>query len=126
MRKTFDKKHILSICEDVDCGILAPPMKAQVAVHELCRYFLGDDWYDSSGATHPEQVNTAIVCAIEKQYKGCKIKRHTERRENMKIGNKDIKEIIVTTKDGSLVATITDENIIYEDDYKVILRDEIN
>lgn len=44
----------------------------------------------------------------------------------MKIGNKDIKEIIVTTKDGSLVATITDENIIYEDDYKVILRDEIN
>lgn len=79
LRKKFDKKHILSICEPVDCGILAPPMKAQVAVHELCRYFLGDDWYDSSGATHPEQVNTAIVCAIEKSYKGCKIKKRKAR-----------------------------------------------
>lgn len=79
MRKTFDKKHILSICEDVDCGILAPPMKAQAAIYELCHYFLGDDWYDSSGATHPEQINTAIVVEIEKRYKGCKIKNSKTR-----------------------------------------------
>lgn len=75
MRKTFDPEHIKNICEPVDCGILNPPMKAQTAVDELCRYFLGDDWYDDSGATHPEQVNTAIVCEIERRYKGARLKR---------------------------------------------------
>mgnify|MGYP006976142965 CR=1 FL=1 len=40
----------------------------------------------------------------------------------MQIGNKDIKEIIVTTADGNLVATITDENIVFEDDYLVVLK----
>ena len=54
MRNKLDKKYLLDICEHGDYGILAPPMKAQVAVNELCRYFLGDDWYDSSGAVHPE------------------------------------------------------------------------
>lgn len=78
MRNKFDKEHILSLCEPGDYGILAPPMKAQTAVHELCRYFLGEDWYDSSGATHPEQVNTAIVAEIEMKYKGAKIKRKRE------------------------------------------------
>ncbi len=75
MRNKFDPDHIQSLCKDIDCGILAPPMDAQVAVNELCRYFLGADWCDYSGATHPEQVNTNIVCAIEKQYKGAKLKR---------------------------------------------------
>lgn len=75
MRNKFDKEHILSLCEPGDYGILAPPMKAQTAVNELCRYFLGEDWYDYSGATHPEQVNTAIVAEIEMRYKGAKIKR---------------------------------------------------
>lgn len=42
----------------------------------------------------------------------------------MKIGDKQIKEIIVTTQENDLVATITDENIVYEDGYKVILRDK--
>jgi hypothetical protein len=78
MRNKFDKEHILSLCEPGDYGILAPPMKAQTAVNELCRYFLGEDWYDSSGATHPEQVNTAIVAEIEMKYKGAKIKRKRE------------------------------------------------
>lgn len=75
MRKKVDKEHILSLCDDGDYFLFAPPMKAQVAVHELCQYFLGDDWYDSSGATHPEQVNTAIVYEIESRYRGCKIKK---------------------------------------------------
>lgn len=74
-RKRFDREHILSLCEKGDFGILAPPMKAQTAVDELCHYFLGDDWYDMSGATHPEQVNTEIVAEIERRYKGAKIKR---------------------------------------------------
>lgn len=82
-RKTFDKKHILEICEPVDCGMLAPPMKPQVAVDELCRYFLGDDWYDSSGATNCDQINTAIVCEIEQRYKGAKTtnKNNKKRKE---------------------------------------------
>ena len=75
MRNKFDKDHILSICEPGDYGIFAPPMKSQVAVDELCRYFLGDDWYDTSGATHPEQINTEIVAEIERRYKGAKLKR---------------------------------------------------
>ncbi len=37
------------------------------------------------------------------------------------VGDKQIKEIIVTTQKDELVATITDDNIIYEDDYKVTL-----
>lgn len=75
MRNKFDPEHIRNICKDVDCGILSPPMDAQVAVNELCRYFLGKDWCDYSGATSPEQVNTNIVCEIEKRYKGAKLKR---------------------------------------------------
>lgn len=38
----------------------------------------------------------------------------------MKIGNKEIKEIQILTKDDELVASITDENIIEEQDFKVI------
>lgn len=74
MRNKLDMNHILSICETDNEGCIIPFMKAQVAVDELCRYFLGDNWYDDSGATHPEQVNARIVCEIEKRYKGHKKK----------------------------------------------------
>lgn len=75
-RKRFDFDRIYNLCDSDDWEgcILSPPMKAQVAVDELCRYFLGDNWYDDSGATHPEQVNARIVCEIEKRYKGHKKK----------------------------------------------------
>lgn len=73
MRNRFDANHIISICETDNHGYSIPFIKAQVAVHELCRYFLGDDWYDDSGATHVEQVNTNIVAAIERNYKGVKL-----------------------------------------------------
>ena len=78
MRKKFNRERILNLCEPGDFGILAPPMKAQVALNELCSYLLGDDWYDTSGATHPEQVNTAIVCAIEQQFQGARVKPEDE------------------------------------------------
>lgn len=74
MRNKFDKNHVLSICEKGDYGIFPPPMDAQTALNELCRYFLGDDWY-TADAIHPEQVNTVIVAEIEKHYKGARIKR---------------------------------------------------
>lgn len=47
-------------------------MDAQTAVNELANYFLGEDWYDCSGATSNIQVNAAIVCKIKEQYKGKK------------------------------------------------------
>ena len=76
MRNKVDSEHILSLCEPGDYGIFNPPMKAQKAVYELCRYFLGEDWYDASGTTETERVNTAIVYEIEKRYKGAKIKKN--------------------------------------------------
>lgn len=74
MRMKFDAKHIESLCEPGDYGIFPPPMKAQTALNELCHYFLGIDWYDSSGCTNTEQINTIIVCEIEKKYSGAVIK----------------------------------------------------
>lgn len=37
----------------------------------------------------------------------------------MKIGNQEIKEIIITTTNDELVATITDENIVNDKDYVI-------
>lgn len=81
MRKKLDYKHLI---EDV-CGFTAendnyakplPSLKAQEALNELCDYFLGDDWYEPTGQTHPEIVNFAIVEEIERRYRGAKIKRN--------------------------------------------------
>lgn len=41
----------------------------------------------------------------------------------MLIGGKVIEEITVTTKDGELVATVTDKDVIYHDEYVVTLRE---
>jgi hypothetical protein len=63
--------RISNLTEKGNYGICPPPMKAQVAVNELCRYLLGEDWY----TTMPlgiEQCNTEIVYAIEKKYKRIK------------------------------------------------------
>lgn len=73
MRNKLDLNHIKSICKDD--GTRPMSMDAQTALNELCRYFLGSDWYDDSGLVHPEQVNVNIVCAIERKYKGAKLKR---------------------------------------------------
>lgn len=49
-------------------NILAPSLESQKAITFLSNYLLGEDWYDSSGATHPEQVNTRIVHEILMKY----------------------------------------------------------
>lgn len=72
MRNKLDLDYIQSICEP-GAYYDTLSMKPQIAVHELCRYFLGDDWYDESGVTNTEQVNTNIVAAIEQEYKGAKL-----------------------------------------------------
>lgn len=38
----------------------------------------------------------------------------------MKIGDKEYSEIIIKTKDNELIASITDEDIIEEKNYKVV------
>lgn len=60
--------RILDLCKDVDCGLLAPPMDAQIALNELCRYFLGENWYVANPIGQ-EQLNTEIVFEIESRYK---------------------------------------------------------
>lgn len=71
------KDRILKLTEDVNCGMLSQPMKAQVAVNELCHFFLGDDWY-SVNSISTEQINTEIVYEIERKYK--KFNKHKRRK----------------------------------------------
>lgn len=74
MRNKVDKKHILSLTDGKDYGLCPPPMKAQVALNELSRYFLGNDGYSSLSMSQ-EQINTEIVYKIEKLHRGCKINK---------------------------------------------------
>lgn len=60
--------RVLGLAKEGDYGMLPPPMDAQTALDELCRFFLGDDWYCVL-PIHTEQVNTEIVYEIEKKYK---------------------------------------------------------
>lgn len=66
--------RILKLTSGEDCGIFAPPMKAQVALDELYRYFLGEDWY-SVNPISTEQMNTEKVYEIECRFKNIKHKR---------------------------------------------------
>jgi hypothetical protein len=59
--------RILKLAEPGEYGIFPPPMKAQVAVDELCRFFLGDDYWTIVNSN--EQANTEIVYEIETKYK---------------------------------------------------------
>lgn len=61
--KETDKEmqaRILSLAKPIDCGILPPPMNAQVAMHELTKHLLGDDFYIVNPVSN-EQGNTEIV-----------------------------------------------------------------
>lgn len=69
-RKQIEKR-ILDLTNGENFGICSPPMNAQVALDELARYFLGDDWY-SLISMSKEQINTQIVYEIETRYKGAK------------------------------------------------------
>lgn len=69
-RKETDKDiadRILKLTEPGEYGIFPPPMKAQVAVDELCRFFLGEDYWTI--VSNNEQANTEIVFEIECRYK---------------------------------------------------------
>ena len=62
------RERVLSLAEDGDYGIMSPPMDAQVALNELCRHLLGEDWH-VVGPMRLEQINTNIVYEIELKYK---------------------------------------------------------
>lgn len=83
MRKELDYKHLIEdVCgftlKDDNSDRCLPSLTAQKALNELYDYFLGEDWYEPTGQTHPEVVNFAIVEAIESRYKGCKIRRRAK------------------------------------------------
>lgn len=67
-------ERIFQLTDKKDYGIFPPPMEAQTAVNELCRYLLGDDWY-SVNPLGAEQINTEIVYEIE-----CRYKKHRRRK----------------------------------------------
>ena len=75
-RKETNKEigeRLWKLTDQKDYGIFSPPMNAQVALIELCNYFLGKDWYSTSSMSQ-EQINTDIVYEIECKMKKCKAK----------------------------------------------------
>lgn len=64
------RDRVLSLCEEGDYGIFAPPMNAQVALDELARHLLGSDYYTNNITN--AQGNTEIVYDIERKYKRLK------------------------------------------------------
>lgn len=69
-----------------DCGMFHSPMDAQVALMELCHFFLGDDWYVTAPIS-VEQMNTEIVYEIEREF--IKYNKHKNNKEEKK--NENIK-----------------------------------
>lgn len=74
-RDEIIRENIFKLTNGKDYGICPPPMDAQVALNELCRHFLGDDWYTVMPMSQ-EQVNTEVVYEIERRYKGYKNKNN--------------------------------------------------
>ena len=89
IRKFFHKKEtskerrerLLKLCEDGG-------MDAQVAIHELCRYLLGEDWYIADPVNNV-QANAIIVDEIESKYRDA----NKNKKEGSKM-NKQLKDTI--------------------------------
>lgn len=62
------RERVLSLAKEGDYGIMSPPMDAQVALNELCKHLLGENWHVVDPMSI-EQVNTNIVYEIERKYK---------------------------------------------------------
>lgn len=61
-------ERILKLCKCGDYGICPPPMDAQVALNELAKHLLVENWYSVMPISQ-EQINTEIVYEIERKYK---------------------------------------------------------
>ena len=71
--------RLWELTDKKEYGVFPPPMDAQVALNELCNYFLGDEWYAISPISQ-EQINTEIVYEIECKLKKYKAENMNERR----------------------------------------------
>ena len=69
--------RIIRLTDKKNYGICPPCMDAQVALDELCRYFLGDHYYIALPLP-AKQANTQIVYDIEMNYKGHNMNTLTE------------------------------------------------
>lgn len=67
-------KRILKLTNIKNDPDVIPYMKAQTAVNELCRFFLGEDWYVVD-PLRTEQVNVNIVYEIERMFPNKCIKK---------------------------------------------------
>lgn len=67
-------KRILKLTNIKNDPDVVPYMKAQTAVNELCRFFLGEDWYVVDPLS-TEQVNVNIVYEIERMFPNKCIKK---------------------------------------------------
>ena len=76
MRRHIDRDHLFDEVfekQDEDYFTCPPRCTALNAIKELCRYFLGDDWYVAMPLSQ-EQANAQIVYYIENYYRGAEIK----------------------------------------------------
>lgn len=62
------KKRLYELTDKKDYGLYPPCMDAQVALNELCDFFLGEDWYITEPICNV-QANTIIVYEIERKFK---------------------------------------------------------
>ena len=97
-------------------------MSSDDALNELCRYFLGPDWY----SMYPSHSDIAcdIVETIEKQYKGCNVKSKKYTNATgltiYKVNKDGSEEHYTYDKNGNLtkIERDSDNDIIYEYDEK--------
>lgn len=62
------RERVLSLTKEGNYGMISPPMDAQVALNEICKHLLGEDWHVTT-PMNTEQINTNIVYEIERKYK---------------------------------------------------------
>ena len=70
-RKETNKEiydRIYNLCNNKDKPKQIPKMDAQVAINEICKHLLGEDWYVVDPLCN-SQVNPIIVEEIERKYR---------------------------------------------------------
>jgi len=68
------EKRLLKLTNIKNDPDVAPYIEPQVALNELCRFFLGEDWYVTDPLS-TKQVNYWIVYDIERKFKNKCIKK---------------------------------------------------
>lgn len=68
------EKRLLKLTNIKNDPDVVPYIEPQVALNELCRFFLGEDWYVTDPLS-TKQVNYWIVYDIERKFKNKCIKK---------------------------------------------------